>query len=123
MEDGKGSVVDLSRRLENCPLGQAILFSMITFLGIPFLLRYVWNDHGNPSVIHFIVICRLDSIAMGVVLAFLKRFHEKIWRAISSPKILAVGVFLMISNGAYLGMMNLPDAASRTTWEKRCPLI
>jgi hypothetical protein len=51
----------------------------VIFLAVPFLLRLGASNNYSFGLLRFIVIYRLDAIAFGIALAFLKRYHAAIW--------------------------------------------
>jgi peptidoglycan/LPS O-acetylase OafA/YrhL len=70
-----------------------VLAGILIFLTVPFLLRLALtgNRLSNDGV-RQVVIFRLDAIALGVLLAYLKCYQAKFWRALCAWPVLLAGL-------------------------------
>ena len=70
-----------------------VLAGIVIFLTVPFLLRLAisGNRLSNDGV-RQVVIFRLDAIALGVLLVYLKRYQAKFWRALCAWPVLLAGM-------------------------------
>ncbi len=76
---------------------QVELYCAIGFLVIPMLLRYIYSQQHETDVVRKIVLCRLDAMMYGVLLAWLKLNATSAWNALSGywlliPSIIGLGI-------------------------------
>jgi peptidoglycan/LPS O-acetylase OafA/YrhL len=85
----------------------SIASSLLLFLLFPFLARAITSGSRVWSTgVHVVVIYRLDAIAIGVALAYLRFYHSSAWPLLSSRKTMISGVlatvvvfFVMLKSG------------------------
>jgi peptidoglycan/LPS O-acetylase OafA/YrhL len=84
-----------------------VLAGILIFLVVPFLLRFgISGSRLSNDGVRTVVIFRLDAIALGVLLAYLKRYKSQIWRALCKwpvPLAGVAGVAGMCAYSAHVG--------------------
>jgi peptidoglycan/LPS O-acetylase OafA/YrhL len=77
---------------------RAILAVVLVMIFVPCIIRYSLSDvhlKGTWMVTRMIVIMRLDSIAFGVLLAYLHRFNSRTWYWLQRSRFLFVSGFVL----------------------------
>lgn len=77
---------------------RAILWIIIAMIVVPCIIRYFFSDvhlKGTWMVTRMVVIMRLDSIAFGVLLAYLHRFNSPTWHWWQKSKFLLIAGLLL----------------------------
>jgi peptidoglycan/LPS O-acetylase OafA/YrhL len=62
----------------------ALLASIFAFLALPLIARLAMGSHEWFVGVHMIVICRLDAIGLGLLLAYIKAFKPQAWTVLGS---------------------------------------